>query len=112
MILLRNLCFGRNGQLLVEDASLQLHPGWKVGLIGANGSGKSSFLALLRDELHAESRRPGNAARLGAGPRRAGHAGAARRRPRFHARRRHRTARRRARAGGGRGRPRRPDDPN
>jgi ATP-binding cassette subfamily F protein 3 len=55
MILLRNLCFGRNGQKLVEDASLQLHPGWKIGLIGANGSGKSSFLALLRDELHAES---------------------------------------------------------
>ena len=55
MILLRNLCFGRNGQMLVEDASLQLHPGWKVGLIGANGSGKSSFLALLRNELHAES---------------------------------------------------------
>ena len=55
MILLRNLCFGRNGELLVDDASLQLHPGWKIGLIGANGSGKSSFLALLRDELHAES---------------------------------------------------------
>ena len=55
MILLRNLCFGRNGATLVEDASLQLHPGWKVGLIGANGSGKSSFLALLRNELHAES---------------------------------------------------------
>ena len=55
MILLRNLCFGRNGQLLVENASLQLHPGWKIGLIGANGTGKSSFLSLLRDELHAES---------------------------------------------------------
>jgi len=55
MILLRNLRFGRNGATLVEDATLQLHPGWKIGLIGANGSGKSSFLALLRDELHAES---------------------------------------------------------
>jgi len=55
MILLRNLCFGRNGATLVEDATLQLHPGWKIGLIGANGSGKSSFLALLRNELHAES---------------------------------------------------------
>ncbi|HUY04645.1 MAG TPA: ATP-binding cassette domain-containing protein [Rhodocyclaceae bacterium] len=55
MILLRNLCFGRNGELLVDDASLQLHPGWKIGLIGANGSGKSSFLALLRGEINAES---------------------------------------------------------
>ncbi len=45
MILLRNLSFVR---LLAEGASLQLHPGWKVGPTGANGSGKSSFFALLR----------------------------------------------------------------
>jgi ATP-binding cassette subfamily F protein 3 len=54
MILSRNLCFARGAQLLVEDASFQLHPGWKIGLVGANGCGKSSFLALLRSELHAE----------------------------------------------------------
>jgi ATP-binding cassette subfamily F protein 3 len=54
VILLRNLGFARSGRMLVEEASLQLHPGWKIGLIGANGSGKSSFLALLRNELHAE----------------------------------------------------------
>ena len=55
MILLRNLAFARSGRFLVESASLQLHPGWKIGLIGSNGSGKSSFLALLRGELHAEA---------------------------------------------------------
>jgi len=55
MILLRNLAFARNGRFLVENASLQLHPGWKIGLIGANGCGKSSFLALLRGELLAEA---------------------------------------------------------
>ncbi|CAG4884014.1 fused putative transporter subunits of ABC superfamily: ATP-binding components [Georgfuchsia toluolica] len=55
MILLRNLSFGRGSRLLAEGASLQLHPGWKVGLTGANGSGKSSFFALLRGELHAEA---------------------------------------------------------
>ncbi len=54
MILLRDLAFARGGEFLVTGASLQLHPGWKIGLTGANGSGKSSFLALLRDELHAE----------------------------------------------------------
>jgi len=54
MILSRNLCFARGGNMLVEDASFQLHPGWKIGLVGANGCGKSSFLALLRGELHAE----------------------------------------------------------
>jgi ATP-binding cassette, subfamily F, member 3 len=55
MILLRNLSYGRSGSLLVEDASLQMHPGWKIGLVGANGCGKSSFFALLRSELHQES---------------------------------------------------------
>ncbi|MDP2809337.1 MAG: ATP-binding cassette domain-containing protein [Rhodocyclaceae bacterium] len=54
MILLRNLTFARGADRLVEDASCQIHPGWKVGLVGANGCGKSSFLALLRGELHAE----------------------------------------------------------
>jgi ABC-type multidrug transport system fused ATPase/permease subunit len=45
MILLRDLGFSRNGDPLVTGATLQLHPGWKVGLTGANGCGKSSFLA-------------------------------------------------------------------
>ncbi len=54
VILLRNLGFSRNGDPLVEGASLQIHPGWKVGLTGANGCGKSSFLALLRGELHTD----------------------------------------------------------
>ena len=54
MILLRDLAFGRSGEMLVAGASLQMHPGWKVGLTGANGCGKSTFLALLRGELHAE----------------------------------------------------------
>jgi ATP-binding cassette subfamily F protein 3 len=33
---------------------LTLNPGEHAGLIGANGSGKSSLFALLRDELHAD----------------------------------------------------------
>ena len=55
MILLRKLSFARAAKPLVTDASLQLHPGWKIGLTGANGSGKSSFFALLRGELHQEA---------------------------------------------------------
>jgi ATP-binding cassette subfamily F protein 3 len=54
MILLRDLGFSRNGEALVTGATLQMHPGWKVGLTGANGCGKSSFLGLLRGELHAD----------------------------------------------------------
>jgi ATP-binding cassette subfamily F protein 3 len=55
MILLRDLAYARSTKLLVEGASLQLHPGWKIGLVGANGCGKSSFFALLRGDLHQES---------------------------------------------------------
>ncbi|MRR50313.1 MAG: ATP-binding cassette domain-containing protein [Rhodocyclaceae bacterium] len=55
MISLKNLGFSRGARPLVSGASLQIHPGWKVGLTGANGCGKSSFLALLRGELHADA---------------------------------------------------------
>jgi len=34
---------------------MQLHPGHKVGLTGANGAGKSSLFAMLRGELHPEN---------------------------------------------------------
>jgi ATP-binding cassette subfamily F protein 3 len=40
--------------VLLEQTDLTLNPGEHAGLIGANGSGKSSLFALLRDELHAD----------------------------------------------------------
>ena len=55
MIALRHVTFARVGRPLVIGASVQLHAGWKVGVVGANGSGKSSLFALLANELHAES---------------------------------------------------------
>src|SRR5262245_6343841 len=54
MIQFRNLTLARGARRLIEDASLQIHPGWRVGLVGANGSGKSSLFALLRGELHPD----------------------------------------------------------
>jgi ATP-binding cassette subfamily F protein 3 len=55
MILLRNLALARGPHRLFEGASAALERGWKVGLVGANGSGKSSLLALLAGELAAEA---------------------------------------------------------
>ena len=55
MIQFRNLQLTRGTRVLFSDASLQLHVGHKVGLTGANGTGKSSLFALLRGELHQEA---------------------------------------------------------
>ena len=51
MIRLQNLTLQRGPQRLLEGAELTLHAGQKVGLIGANGAGKSSLFALLRGQL-------------------------------------------------------------
>ena len=55
MITLRDLCLQRGAKRLFENASLSFFAGQKIGVVGANGSGKSSFFALLMGELHAES---------------------------------------------------------
>jgi len=50
-----NLTLARGTKRLLEGAQLTVHPGHKIGLVGANGSGKSSLFALLLGELHAET---------------------------------------------------------
>ena len=55
MIQFKQLTLARGLKTLIQSASLQLHPGHKVGLTGANGAGKSSLFALLRGEMQVES---------------------------------------------------------
>ena len=55
MLQLRNVALRRGTRLLFDAVSLQVHPGQKVGVAGANGTGKSSLFALLRGELHVDS---------------------------------------------------------
>ena len=45
----------RGARVLFDGASMNVHPGQKVGLVGPNGAGKSSLFALIRGELHADS---------------------------------------------------------
>lgn len=51
MMTLAGLTLQRGDLRLLENASVSLHSGWKVGLTGANGAGKSSLFKLLLGEL-------------------------------------------------------------
>ena len=54
MLQFRSLTLRRGPRLLFRDASFQIHPGQKVGITGANGTGKSSLFALLLGELQPD----------------------------------------------------------
>jgi ATP-binding cassette subfamily F protein 3 len=54
MIRFSQVTLRRGTKVLLESADVALNPGDRIGLIGANGSGKTSLFALLRDELHAD----------------------------------------------------------
>ncbi|MFZ5653905.1 MAG: ATP-binding cassette domain-containing protein [Pseudomonadota bacterium] len=51
MLQLTDVSLRRGTELLFEQASATLLPGRRIGLIGANGTGKSSLFSLLRGEL-------------------------------------------------------------
>jgi ATP-binding cassette subfamily F protein 3 len=55
LIQFKQLTLVRGLKTLIQGATLQLHPGHKVGLTGANGAGKSSLFALLRGEMQLEA---------------------------------------------------------
>ena len=55
MIQFKQLTLVRGLKILIQGVTLQLHPGHKVGLTGANGAGKSSLFALLRGEMQLEA---------------------------------------------------------
>ncbi|WLF83907.1 ATP-binding cassette domain-containing protein [Moraxella sp. ZY210820] len=54
MIQLQNFALRQGSRVLFQNANLQIHPNWKVGLTGINGAGKSSLFAALLGELGAD----------------------------------------------------------
>ncbi|HEX6706512.1 MAG TPA: ATP-binding cassette domain-containing protein [Albitalea sp.] len=54
MISLRELTLRRGTKVVLDNATVTLQPGEKVGLVGRNGAGKSSLFALLTNRLHAD----------------------------------------------------------
>ncbi len=54
MIRFQQVTLARGIKPLLDTVEITLNPGEKIGLIGANGTGKSSLFSLLRGELHAD----------------------------------------------------------
>ena len=55
MISLQQVSLQRGAKVLLEAADLTVHPGQRLGLIGANGSGKSSLFKLLVGDLQVDA---------------------------------------------------------
>src|SRR5574343_1472308 len=55
MIQLKNITLRRGTKVLLDDASVTLNPGERIGLVGRNGAGKSSLFALLNGSLHEDA---------------------------------------------------------
>src|SRR6185312_5157283 len=54
MISLRNVTLRRGTSVLLNNVNWTIYPQQHIGLIGANGSGKSSLFAMLLNQLHAD----------------------------------------------------------
>ena len=55
MITLRAVTLRRGGERLLEGVDWSVFAGQKIGIVGPNGSGKTSLLALIRGELQCEA---------------------------------------------------------
>ncbi len=55
MIIFRDFSLRRGVKLLFDELQLTINPGQKVGIVGANGCGKSSLFAVLRGELSQDT---------------------------------------------------------
>jgi ATP-binding cassette subfamily F protein 3 len=55
MIAFRNFALRRGQRLLLSNVDLTLHAGWRVGVVGRNGTGKSSLFAALQRQLEADA---------------------------------------------------------
>ena len=54
MILIKDIELRRGAKTLLSGVNVTINPGEKIGLVGRNGAGKSTFFALLTGELQEE----------------------------------------------------------
>ena len=55
MIAFRHFALRRGSRLLLSDIDLVIQSGWRLGVIGRNGCGKSSLFAALQGKLEADA---------------------------------------------------------
>ncbi len=55
MLTLNNISFEFGGRYLYKNATWQINPGEKIGLVGLNGTGKSTLLRIINGEYALES---------------------------------------------------------
>jgi len=54
MLVFSNITLRRGVNVLLANANATITPGQKVGLVGKNGSGKSTIFSLLKEEMSAD----------------------------------------------------------
>src|SRR5688572_27776090 len=54
LITVRELRIGFRGPLLLDGVSCQIEPGQRIGLLGRNGAGKTTFLRILSGQVEAD----------------------------------------------------------
>lgn len=55
MLSLQNISVNINGREILKDVNFQISDKQKIGLVGRNGSGKSTIFKLIQDELHQDT---------------------------------------------------------
>lgn len=55
MLSINNLTYKIGARTLIDESSVNVMDGWKVGLVGANGTGKSTLFKLISGELQADT---------------------------------------------------------
>ncbi len=55
MLTITNLTYKIGSRTILEDCSVNIMDGWKVGVVGVNGAGKSTLFKLISGELHPDN---------------------------------------------------------
>ena len=54
MLTINNLTYRIGGRTIIDEASVAINDGWKVGVVGPNGAGKSTLFKLIAGDLHSD----------------------------------------------------------